>query len=770
MIFGKTECELVISKKFINFQEVPFPLPTITNYRKYNTILPVYINKMKHSKGIFSTNSSTESSIRIDYPELVMIPVDKHGNVSSYNMNHLWGCIMKMTMQTMVTRILILNISITNSKNVDFSVKTFRHYLRLVAIYNSLTFYDLQEEETEKALSLIDQNPSLFTDFFYDWELNKAINVFQFSEYYETYIMKGIPSEFGLRYMFGMWQIKSCSQTHDIINYIHYAYDLYKKLVNKINKKNPKEYVWILQFLHDISIICSKENNKHIEFTHVLNDYITELNLLIKLNENDRIYDFSSIENSENFEIIVTINDVHQIIQEKNNMLRCIYENYIGLGLKRHALLLITQYLDELLPYVDLSDLFSVLTHEFCKCLSIIPFKHFDKYTIDGKIKIACQLLCNMPDSLEFQHLGCQLMDNIFGSNDHCSFRPTHLSIPVYVKCIETNKDTYVVNKMIEMEFEVFCRFDGSFNISQLQVGLIDKWYRMTYFHAENVKIANKSRFCAKGICRYVLPLSPRCLIFSNDFTTTFPTILQVIHVNQAPPPFNFENKIPSLLLPGLWQMASIAFYVVNPLSTLSLKITGLNHQSEEMILSTGEKIKPSDGLSFYDVPIGEHQLNMSIYTNKSGNINVTAISNDKNDDNNRYLKKTTKYHVSEYLDINISYRKETNAVQLIVFTNDTSFQSDITLINVDFYNSENDDKIECQAFGLPVKIIRTQTSLFFILKSCPETAYLFLSQGDLEPFYLRLNVTLHDDSNVDHSEPLTLITSNPIIPINLNL
>ena len=336
--------------------------------------------------------------------------------------------------------------------------------------------------------------------------------------------------------------------------------------------------------------------------------------------------------------------------------------------------------------------------------------------------------------------------------------------MPFYVKRVENEDDKPITAyEETTIEFEVFCDFEGSFLLQNIHVGLVDPDLGMAYFKASNVEIHNHSRFKAFGMFRRPKPFSPSCLIVESQLRLFFPTVNQLIHVRKRLPPFSFTIKFPGILLPKLWQKATLNLYVSTQLSSLSFFVEGLKYSPSEIILENGDTIMPTESgvFSYSNIPPGKHVINVSVFASKSGVVKIKAISNDIE------LTKSTNFQVTDYLNVNLQYRKLTKIAQIEVFS---YIPCNLTIQNVEFFDESENNKINFTAFWLPTTVTTIKKSLLFVLDSEPSVADIIVQQGNLDPFPLRLKVISKSETDLVGNELEPYTSATPLVPENFNL
>lgn len=807
----------------------------IANYyqqfeKRFNCIVPVFINDLSQTKGIFGGASAIETAIRANYPDLQVLTIEKNANISTSNIRHFWESIMQHTHQAMNARIKILNDLLLIPQNKR-SIETVRYFLRLIYIFSSLTLIDLQEQTTKRAINEIETHPHFFKEFIKNEELLKPIDAFNFSEYQESNLTREIPSEFAMRQAFLRLKIHSNLSFKGEPATVEYAWEFYIFLMNHVDKipitdeyTNARVIVWLTQYLYEMAQICLKKGPVRRFYTFILNTYISEL---------DRLESIGDFTNLQDFPVVSIVRDKSTFEREKNRLMKALFDTYLKLKLNRYALCMMSRLSDEDIVNVDYQLLIKTPIKGFTQYAPELRLDHLMKLSTETKIRLACRILCDCsgegPINQKYADFGALIMNDLFGkSEDPPPFIPFSLHLPLYVKanlpvCLRRRRSTmsasaipgmrrssvssrresdgsyfgdfedevaadgktpiftgFCVNQEVEIEFEIFSDFGSqtSFNVNRLKVGFSDQNRNLTFFEASNVTIANHNHFKAKGLFRRPVPVFPVCLVFGNEFTLPLPNVIQVIHIKKSPPPFKFAMKLPELLLPGLWQKATINIDVLTPLKTLDIAINGLSHRGEVLTLQplqnkdgevttygNGtnfiEKRKASElgeGLSYSDIPLGHHQLNFQIFAKKSDELKVQVSSE------NHRVKKSTKFTVSEYLDFKIVYRKTTKAAQLVVASKQPC---NITLMNVDFYDENENNRIICTPFGLPAKVEQVKTSILFLLADKPDTADVWLQQDGLASFNLNLKVEQMDEDQLNISEPPTQIPTTILIPQN---
>lgn len=803
--------------------------------KKFNTIIPVFINDLSQSKGIFGGGSAIETAIRANYPDLQVITIEKNSSISTQNLHHFWENVMSRTHQVMTSRIKILSDLLGVPQNKR-NIETVRHFLRLIYIYSSLTLFDLQEQTTKRAINEIETHPQFFNEFIKNDEIMKPVDAFDYSSYQESNLTRELPSEFAMRQAFLRLKIHSLASSKGESFAVECAWDFYIYLMNHINKipitddfTNVRIIVWLAQFLHEMAQVCLKKGPVRRSFTFILNSYLNDLESLESI---------GNYENLQQFQVVSIVSDKTALQEEKNRILKCLFDIYLKLNLKRYALCMISRLSDSDISNIDFQLLINTPLKGFTQYAPILKLDHLVKLSTEMKIRLACRVLCDcssqmsstqkvvQPINQHYADFGASILNDLFGKQDDPPpFIPFNLHLPLYAKAnlplsfrrrrsnimpsvagmrrssassrresdgsffgedddeigedgMKSSFTGFFVNQEVEIEFELFCDFgnETSFKVTKLKVGFTDQMRNMTYFVASNVTVKNHSRFKAKGLFKRPNPVTPCCLVFGNDFVMPFPNLIQVIHIKKSPPPFKFSMKLPDLLLPGLWQKATLNIDVLTPLNTLDINISGLTHKSETLTIQpllnksdkttydlnsnfVGEKRKASElgeGLSFSEIPVGHHQLNFQILASKSGEVK-TQVSSE-----NHRVKKSTKFTVSEYLDLKIVYRKATKAAQLIV----TSKQPcNITLMNVDFYDENENNRIICTPFGLPAKIEQVKTSILFLLPDQPDYADVWLQQAGLASFNLNLKIEQLDDDQLNMNQPATQIPTTTLIP-----
>lgn len=828
--------------------------------KKFNSIVPVFINDLNQNKGIFGGGSSIETLVRANYPDLQVITIEKNSNISTANIHHIWDSIMSHTHQAMTARIKILSDLIGVPQNKR-NIETVRHFLRLIYIYSSLSLFDLQEKTMKSAINEIETHPQFFNEFIKSDELLKPIDAFNYASYQESNLTRELPSEFAMRQAFLRLKIHSIVTSKGEPFAVECAWDFYMYLMNHINKipitddyTNARIIVWLAQYLHEMAQICLKKGPVRRSYTFILNSYLNDLESL------ESIGNYSNL---QFFPVVLMVSDQSALQAEKNRLLKCLFDTYLKLNLRRYALCMISRLSDADIINIDFQLLINTPLKGFTQYAPVLKLDHLVKLSTEMKIRLACRILCDCStnslskkgtslsqkgSSLVNQHyadFGASILNDLFGkAEDPPPFIPFSLHLPLYVKAnlpvsfrrrrsaiitpssvagmrrssVSSRRESdgsffgeydedigsssgvignddknftgFFVNQEVEIEFELFCDFGENtcFIVNKLKVGFTDQMRNMTYFVASNVIIKNHGRFKAKGLFKRPYPVTPCCLVFGNDFVLPFPNLIQVIHIKKSPPPFKFSMKLPDLLLPGLWQKATMNIEVMTPLNTLDINISGLAHRGEILTLQpimnrklsggdmtiynnngsdnsnlnfVGEKRKASElgeGLSYSDIPVGHHQLNFQVFASKSGEVK-TQVSSE-----NHRVKKSTKFTVSEYLDLKIVYRKATKAAQLIV----TSKQPcNITLMKVDFYDENENNRIICTPFGLPAKIEQVKTYILFLLPDQPDSADVWLQQAGLASFNLNLKIEQLDDDQLNINEPATQIPTTTLIPQN---
>lgn len=785
--------------------------------KRYNTIIPVFINNLSLNKGIFGNASSLEALIKNDYPNVQMITIEKNLSVSTYSIKKLWDSISSHTSQAMTSRIKILTDLVqvpANKKNLE----TIRHYLRLISIYGFLTFCDLQDSTVQKTFKEIDNHPEFFSCLIKDEELEKPIDAFRISEYNESPLIKEVPSEFAMRLGILRIQVNTNIICKLETNAVEIAWNFYQLLKEKFDSNhNPKILFWIDQFVSEIVRFCSHLKTAKPFFTFIINTYYGQLDQLASTQ------DFSKI---PQFELKSIVQDKEKLTNEKCFTLKCLYDTYLNLKLKRYAICLIPQLSDNDIKNLDFNILISTSLKRYIQYAPSLKYEHLEKVSPEMKIQLANRILSDTSFSKDsnqkeavkkYSDFGALIFERLFSQEDNIpNFEPFTIHLPISLKAnlpnqqldpsqiaqkkrkasirnadkldsprsrkssiiindfndddddqtIQNNTGGYFVNEKISIEFELFCGFPSSFTVSKLKVGLIDQTNEITYLTANNINICDHSVFQATGEFKHPGTLIPHCLVFGDNLTIALPLSNQPIHVESSPPPFRFSLKLPEVLLPGLWQRATINFDVFTTLSSLDVNIAGLNHHANVLTIQQGtedhfekrEAIKQDEGLSYPDIPIGHHQLNFPIFATKSGVIRVSVSS-----DNHR-SKKSTQFLVSEYLSVKIVYRESTQVAQLTAVSKE---HCDLTLTKVEFYQENDNKAIPYEVFGLPAKIDQSSSSLLFLLERPPDTANVWFKQLELAPFNLNLNVEHKDENELRVKELIPQIPTTTLIPLN---
>jgi hypothetical protein len=217
--------------------------------------------------------------------------------------------------------------------------------------------------------------------------------------------------------------------------------------------------------------------------------------------------------------------------------------------------------------------------------------------------------------------------------------------------------------------------------------------------------------------------------------------------------PVSLSVRIPEVLLPDRWQVALVKVTANRVLPQLKLGVNGLAFKPAPLMQNNRVTNESENGLLYSNVSRGTFEIFLPIRPTVDARVVQIEAHG---------ATAEVAFTVAKFLEMKLICRVATKVAQLSARVT-TPCVIEITGIR---FNNHNNEPIDAQETGLPMKPIETTRSALFTLNAVPESALIYVQREGIRPFSLHFNVEhLEEDALFEEDvRPMTPVAT--LIPV----
>jgi len=740
--------------------------------RPYINPFVVFINDAKKTKykSLFSGFSGFITAIQDDAPCLQTVLLKPTGKLCKKDIRRIWDILAKEIPEAHGNRISFLS----NMSETSPSLNSLRDYLDIIILYEQMGFYNKACDFSEKAISFIDHNPSLFKHIFSTKSLSYPLDFSISAENIEETLFSSDLVEYDFRYVLFKRQVQNLMLVGMSSIAIHFGWMFLHSIENRAKNNDVVSPImfllWLCKSLKDLVKACQKEielGKKDIAAItiSILNWYISELPhlrvLLFQESETESIDDPLNDQRVSSllfpsFQKLCLNNELYN--SEMYSSLRILYDLNRDNGFLRSAAIAGLQMQKFINGSQELSidSAVRLISDGFGHLVPSMTESFINMIPYDHRILCCCHLLTN-PNIRDHSIPASVLSKVLTDSNSRKYFLPFSLSLDVAYQ----GKPVFLQHDNVVLDFIYYTYMKSPITCNILKIIFLGNNNQKIIFSCENVELSNKKNLQFKGVFPETGTFHPILMQLCSGealIQVSLPHQHSFIKVDPQPLALDFEIDMPGFLLPDNWQHALIVLNLTRNIDSLKIIVNGIQFRPSSLKLMNGGMIEPENGFIFKNVPIGNHTLYLPVFAHSSGDLLIEIEAN------NEKIRHSSSYNVSQYIDMKVFFWEKTGVAELTAFAKSPC---EIMIKEVKFPMSTG-EYYDVKSFGLPISLDLDKTSAIFVVGGKVDTADVVLQQRGLEPFSLRINVDILDLIRQDISQISPPIT--PFVPMDYKL
>jgi len=738
------------------------------NSRRFLPCQTIFIDdpQKTKSKSIFGDGSAYLTFLSNEHRPLQTILIKKSGEPRKKDIMANWTSLYDKLSLGLMERITYLKERIKSTPSLDI----LRYSFQLSYIYTDLTLNHMTIEVLNISKGIIENNPSLFSQYISGDNLAFEFDLKKDSMDFDYIIRNQSPTQYAVLY-FVFRRAIECYITLESSSFVILAsWDFLVNGFPVISSFFPEEpklpLLWLADALFELQAFY--ENCKPLDmderktiFAASVSWSIKCLKELFSINPNPIPTHLQSRYKNYLSKVFLSTQSCKQEVCRLYDVL---INHYSRMAMYRslsttliHKADFMSDLNSDTLKIIAKGTMFSHFPFAFQK----LNRETIDSLTVAERLHCCLKAIGSSCDS----KIAVESLSALF-SKKNIEKVSLNGMIPIYFTVSE-NQTQIVQNEKIVVSFICHCPFEGSIFCSRFRLVVMSQIGVYENLERKHITLQNGATIELKGSLR-----SPgayqiiKAEIRAGEVCVSIylPRTDQIIFVKEPPPLFDFSIEFPEYLLPSRWQHALLKFSVNRIAPSIELKVAGIMVQPASLFnKETGDELKPDHDnknvSKYFGVPIGEHELYLPVHAQRSGVFKIEAFSNGKT------IKKEVPYNVSEFLEFKVIYKSSSKIAQLTALSKS---QCDLNINAVSFLDNEN-SIIENQTIGIPASVECSTRSALFILKENPEMAVVELQQKGLKPFSLRFKIDYIDDDETNEQQKKTVSPITPIIPVSLS-
>lgn len=379
--------------------------------------------------------------------------------------------------------------------------------------------------------------------------------------------------------------------------------------------------------------------------------------------------------------------------------------------------------------------------------------KGLSGWSVSSQLTVCCGILTDRQSTI--QGRACALISELVQSP---TFEGANVAVPIPISIRVISEQEQTEGESTSLKIIFRCYFSGTIKCPRLSLSFVpdvSAMFSVASFDLTDGAVAEVSgEFPSGGWFR-----ASHVFISSGTGQIKIPIPSdEIVRVEARPPAISLKVEMPSFFLPNCWQMALVKLTAIRPLDSLTMTVSGVTSRPAALRGPNKVMTEPHTGFEFGAIDVGQHTMYLPVKPSQAGVLKIKAQTGDSS------VVREETFDVSNFLNIEVLYRPGTKVAQISL----SLLSAEAVVLRDVKYFRADEEEIACESIGIPRALEISPCSVLGLLQDDPVTANVFIQQKDLAPFSLNLDVTHRKAMEAEKTEPMAPLTV--LIPEGFNM